>query len=388
MKALAILGSTGSIGTQTLDVVRQHPDRFKVVAISTNKNIELFKEQIKEFKPLLACITDEKAYKEFLQDYKGSTKLVSTKEGLNEVASIPEATMVVTAIVGAAGIEPTVHAIKAKKDIALANKETLVAGGPLITSLCKEYGVSLLPVDSEHSAIFQCLEGQEKNNVASLVITASGGPLRNWSTEDLPKATAADCLKHPTWSMGNKITIDSATLFNKGLEVIEAHWLFGFSFDQIEVVVHPQSIVHSMIRMKDGALLAQMGNPDMREPIQYALTYPHRLPLEMKHLDWTKALDLQFLPPRYDDFPALALAFEVGKAGGFKPAVFNAANEIAVYAFLENRISFGDIFKTVYQTLATMPREEEFTLENLLAMDRWAREKATVLLSKKIKDYL
>ena len=302
------------------------------------------------------------------------------KEALIAAATIQEATMVVTAIVGAAGIEPTVEAIKKRKTIGLANKETLVACGPLITSLAKEYGVQILPIDSEHSAIFQCLEVQNRENVDSLIVTASGGPLRTWDSDKIQTATAADCLRHPTWNMGNKITIDSASLFNKGLEVIEAHWLFGFDFDHIDVVVHPQSIVHSMIRMKDGAILAQMGNPDMREPIQYALTYPKRETLHMNHLDFSKVLQLEFLPPRYDDFPALRLAYEVGRASGFKPAVFNAANETAVYAFLEDKITFGDIYKVVISVLESMGPEDDFTLDNLLAIDRWAREKATSLM--------
>ena len=240
--------------------------------------------------------------------------------------------------------------------------------------------MQILPIDSEHSAIFQCLEGQKRDNVDSLIVTASGGPLRTWDSDKIQTATAADCLRHPTWNMGNKITIDSASLFNKGLEVIEAHWLFGFDFDHIDVVVHPQSIVHSMIRMKDGAILAQMGNPDMREPIQYALTYPKRETLHMNHLDFSKALQLEFLPPRYDDFPALRLAYEVGRSSGFKPAVFNAANETAVYAFLDDKIAFGDIYKVVTSVLESMGPEDDFTLDNLLSIDRWAREKATSLM--------
>ena len=363
MKYLSIIGSTGSIGTQTLDVVSQHPDQFKVVALVAHHNIDLLEKQIKEYEPLVAGLVDEGAFNELKARYTGSTKLVGGKEALIAAATIQEATMVVTAIVGAAGIEPTVEAIKKGKTIGLANKETLVAGGPLITSLAKEYGVQILPIDSEHSAIFQCLEGQKRENVDSLIVTASGGPLRTWDSNKIQTATAADCLRHPTWNMGNKITIDSASLFNKGLEVIEA-----------------QSIIHSMIRMKDGAILAQMGNPDMREPIQYALTYPKRETLSMNHLDFSKALQLEFLPPRYDDFPALRLAYDVGRASGFKPAVFNAANETAVYAFLDDKIAFGDIYKVVTSVLESMGPEDDFTLDNLLAVDRWAREKATSLI--------
>lgn len=383
MKYVSILGSTGSIGTQTLDVIRQHPDQFKAVALVANKNIDLLESQINEFQPLIAGVVDEKAYTILKERYKGPTKLIGSKEALIAASTIQEATMVITAIVGAVGIEPTVEAIKAQKTIGLANKETLVAGGPLITSLAKAYNVPILPIDSEHSAIFQCLEGQNKSNVDSLILTASGGPLRTWSSERIASATAEDCLKHPTWNMGSKITIDSASLFNKGLEVIEAHWLFDFDFDHIDVVVHPQSIIHSMIRLNDGAILAQMGNPDMREPIQYALTYPKRMSLNMKYLDFKELLTLEFMPPRVDDFPALNLAYKVGKIGGFKPAVFNAANETAVYAFLDGKIVFSDIYKIVTAVLASMETDDEFTLDNLLAIDQWARIKALEFINRR-----
>lgn len=383
MKYVSILGSTGSIGTQTLDVIRQYPDQFKAVALVANKNIDLLESQINEFRPLIAGVVDEKAYTILKERYKGPTKLIGSKEALIAASTIQEATMVITAIVGAVGIEPTVEAIKAQKTIGLANKETLVAGGPLITSLAKAYNVPILPIDSEHSAIFQCLEGQHKSNVDSLILTASGGPLRTWSSERIASATAEDCLKHPTWNMGSKITIDSASLFNKGLEVIEAHWLFDFDFDHIDVVVHPQSIIHSMIRLNDGAILAQMGNPDMREPIQYALTYPKRMSLNMKHLDFKELLTLEFMPPRVDDFPALNLAYKVGKIGGFKPAVFNAANETAVYAFLDGKIVFSDIYKIVTAVLASMETDDEFTLDNLLAIDQWARIKALEFINRR-----
>lgn len=380
MKTLSILGSTGSIGTQTLDVVRQHSDEFSVAAIVAHSNIDLLEKQITEFTPTVAGVVNEDAYAILRERYKGPTELVSGNEALQIGATIPSADLVVTALVGAAGIKPTVEAIRAGKTIGLANKETLVAGGEIITALAKEHNVSILPIDSEHSAIFQCLEGQNKSNVESLIITASGGPLRNWKTEDLYNATASDCLRHPTWNMGNKITIDSSTLFNKGLEVLEAHWLFGFDFDHIDVVVHPQSIVHSMIRLRDGAILAQMGNPDMREPIQYALTYPKRLPLKMDHLDITKAFQLEFMPPRWDDFPALKLAFEVGRKGGFYPAVFNAANEVAVYAFLDGVITFGQIYETVVQVLERVHESMSMTLDNLFAMDTWARRVANEVI--------
>ena len=382
MKKLSILGSTGSIGTQTLDVVRQHPESFEVVALVANSNIQLLEEQIREFKPLFAGVTDLDKYEELKGRVDSSIHLVGGEEALIGAATLSEATMVVTAVVGAVGIRPTVAAIRAGKTIGLANKETLVAGGELIMPLAKEHGVEILPIDSEHSAIFQCLEGQDRNNVEGLVITASGGPLRKWSKEDLIKAMPEDCLKHPTWSMGSKITIDSSTLFNKGLEVIEAHWLFDMDYDAIDVAVHPQSIVHSMIRMKDGALLAQMGTPDMREPIQYVLTYPNRLPLKAKHLEFKELLTLTFEEPRWDDFPALRLAYTVGREGNFYPAIFNAANEIAVYAFLRKEIPFLAIYETVQRTLGAYKERADVTLDNLFQVDQWAREKAQEILKE------
>ncbi len=377
MKAISILGSTGSIGTQTLDVIRQHPDQFRAVALVTHGNIDLLEQQIAEFKPIIAGVVDERAYAILKARYQGPTEIVGGKEALIVAATLSEATMVVTAVVGAAGIEPTMAAIRTKKTIGLANKETLVACGSLITMAAQDYGVSILPIDSEHSAIYQCLEGQDKSNVEKLIITASGGALRHWKSEDLYTATAKDCLAHPTWNMGNKITIDSATLFNKGLEVIEAHWLFDFDYDHIDVVVHPQSIVHSMIQMKDGAILAQLGNPDMREPIQYAMTYPKRYPLQMEHLDFSKGLDLQFMAPRWEDFPALRLAFTVGKEGGYAPAVFNAANEMAVYALLDEQITYGHIYEVVSTVLGRMNNGVPTSIDDVLDMDAWARQEAT-----------
>ncbi len=382
MKKLSILGSTGSIGTQTLDVVRQHPESFEVVALVAHSNIQLLEEQIREFKPLFVGVTDEEKYKELKERIDASITLVSGEEALLGAATLPEATMVVTAVVGAVGIRPTVAAIRAGKTIGLANKETLVAGGEIIMPLAKEYGVSILPIDSEHSAIFQCLEGQDRENVAGLVITASGGPLRKWSTEELKHAKPEDCLKHPTWSMGSKITIDSSTLFNKGLEVIEAHWLFNMDYDKIDVAVHPQSIVHSMIRMQDGALLAQLGTPDMREPIQYALTYPERLPLKAKHLEFKDLLTLTFESPRWDDFPALRLAYEVGRKGSYYPAIFNAANEMAVYAFLRKEIPFLGIYETVQRTVEAYKESTSMSLDQLFEVDAWARKKAEEILKE------
>lgn len=384
MKHISILGSTGSIGRQALDVVRQHSDIFDVTALVAHSSVHRLIEQAKEFTPNIVGLVNDSHYK-LLKEELPNTEVIVGKEALYAAAEQEEADVVLTAIVGAAGIEPTVKAIQKGKDIALANKETLVSCGSLITKLCRENGSSLYPVDSEHSAIYQCLEGQKRENVDKLIITASGGPLRNWSKEDLEKATPEDCLKHPTWSMGNKITIDSSTLFNKGLEVIEAHWLFGFDYDDINVVVHPQSIVHSMIQMNDGAVLAQLGTPDMREPIQYALTAPIRRPLKMKHLDFMEALNLEFLPPRYEDFPALKLAYEVGKKDGFYPAIFNAANEVAVYAFLDHRIGFKNIYKTVHHVLEQDFGHVDFNLENLLMIDQWARKEAQKYIEQEVK---
>lgn len=384
MKHISILGSTGSIGRQALDVVRQHSNEFKVTSLVAHSSVHRLIEQAKEFSPKIVGLVNDSHYK-LLKESLPNIEIIVGKEALYAAAEQEEADIVLTAIVGAAGIEPTVKAIKKGKDIALANKETLVACGSLITKLCKENNTTLYPVDSEHSAIYQCLEGQKRENVDKLIITASGGPLRKWSKEDLEKATPEDCLKHPTWSMGNKITIDSSTLFNKGLEVIEAHWLFGFDYDDINVVVHPQSIVHSMIQMKDGAILAQLGTPDMREPIQYALTAPVRKPLNMKHLDFMEALNLEFFPPRYDDFPALKLAYEVGRKDGFYPAIFNAANEVAVYAFLDHKIAFKDIYKVVYNVLEQDFNKVDFNLENLLMIDQWARKEAQKYIEQEAK---
>ena len=376
MKYVSILGSTGSIGTQTLDVIKQHPDQFKAVALVAHRNIDLLEQQINEFKPLIAGVVDEQAYMLLKERYHGSTKIIGGKEALISAATIQEATMVVTAIVGAVGIEPTVEAIKARKTIGLANKETLVAGGPLITALAKEYNVAILPIDSEHSAIFQCLEGQAKSNVDSLILTASGGPLRTWSSERIASATAEDCLKHPTWNMGSKITIDSASLFNKGLEVIEAHWLFDFDFDHIDVVVHPQSIIHSMIRLNDGAILAQMGNPDMRTPIAETMAYPHRTFSGVAPLDFYQLNGLTFLAPNYQRYPCLKLAIEAFAAGQYATTAMNAANEVAVQAFLDRHIKFTDIAKLNQAVVEQMPSQQIKQIDDVLEVDRAAREYA------------
>lgn len=352
MRKITILGSTGSIGTQTLDVVRENKD-ITVVGISAGKNIRLLEQQIREFSPRLAVVWDEedaRALQETVRDL--SVKVAWGIEGLLELASMEEADLMVTAIVGMIGLRPTIAAIQAGKDIALANKETLVTAGHLIMPLAREKGVSILPVDSEHSAIFQALHGEKKAQVRKLLITASGGPFRGRSKKELEQVTPADALKHPNWDMGQKITIDSATLVNKGLEVMEARWLFDVDLDQIQVVVQPQSVIHSMVEFCDGAVMAQLGTPDMRLPIQYALYYPDRRPLPGDRLDFWKMHELTFERPDTDTFRGLPLAMEAARAGGTMATVFNAANERAVAKFLKEEIRFLDIYEIIGETMA------------------------------------
>lgn len=352
MRKITILGSTGSIGTQTLDVVRENKD-ITVVGISAGKNIRLLEQQIREFSPRLAVLWDEedaRALQETVRDL--SVKVAWGMEGLLELASMEEADLMVTAIVGMIGLRPTIAAIQAGKDIALANKETLVTAGHLIMPLAREKGVSILPVDSEHSAIFQALHGGKKAQVRKLLITASGGPFRGRSKKELEQVTPADALKHPNWDMGQKITIDSATLVNKGLEVMEARWLFDVDLDQIQVVVQPQSVIHSMVEFCDGAVMAQLGTPDMRLPIQYALYYPDRRPLPGDRLDFWKMHELTFERPDTDTFRGLPLAMEAARAGGTMATVFNAANERAVAKFLKEEIRFLDIYEIIGETMA------------------------------------
>ena len=352
MRKITILGSTGSIGTQTLDVVRENKD-ITVVGISAGKNIRLLEQQIREFSPRLAVVWDEedaRALQETVRDL--SVKVAWGIEGLLELASMEEADLMVTAIVGMIGLRPTIAAIQAGKDIALANKETLVTAGHLIMPLAREKGVSILPVDSEHSAIFQALHGEKKAQVRKLLITASGGPFRGRSKKELEQVTPADALKHPNWDMGQKITIDSATLVNKGLEVMEARWLFDVDLEQIQVVVQPQSVIHSMVEFCDGAVMAQLGTPDMRLPIQYALYYPDRRPLPGDRLDFWKMHELTFERPDTDTFRGLPLAMEAARAGGTMATVFNAANERAVAKFLKEEIRFLDIYEIIGETMA------------------------------------
>lgn len=370
MKNIAILGSTGSIGTQTLDVARKNED-LRVVAVSAGKSVEKLEEQIREFHPILAAVWDEKAARDLkTRIVDTDTKVVSGMEGLLELASMPESDILVTAIVGMIGIRPTMEGIRAGKDIALANKETLVTAGHLIMPMAREYGVSILPVDSEHSAIFQAIHGEENKEIHKLLITASGGPFRGRTTEELRNVTVADTLKHPNWVMGRKITVDSATLVNKGLEVMEARWLFDMDLDHIQVVVQPQSIIHSMVEFKDGAIMAQLGTPDMRLPIQYALYYPHRRYLDGDRLDFTKLREITFEVPDMDTFRGLPMAIQASREGGSMPTVFNAANELAVKKFLEEKIGFLDIYEIIAQSMERHKKIEHPDLDEILSVEQ------------------
>ena len=370
MKNIAILGSTGSIGTQTLDVARKNED-LRVVAVSAGKSVEKLEEQIREFHPILAAVWDEKAARDLKTRIADTdTKVVSGMEGLLELASMPESDILVTAIVGMIGIRPTMEGIRAGKDIALANKETLITAGHLIMPMAREYGVSILPVDSEHSAIFQAIHGEENKEIHKLLITASGGPFRGRTTEELRNVTVADTLKHPNWVMGRKITVDSATLVNKGLEVMEARWLFDMDLDHIQVVVQPQSIIHSMVEFKDGAIMAQLGTPDMRLPIQYALYYPHRRYLDGDRLDFTKLREITFEVPDMETFRGLPMAIQASREGGSMPTVFNAANELAVKKFLEEKIGFLDIYEIIAQSMERHKKIEHPDLDEILSVEQ------------------
>ena len=349
---IVLLGSTGSIGTQTLDVVRNNPEELKVIGIAANKRVADVEQQVREFKPKYVCMYDEAAAKD-LQDKIQDTgiKVLSGMEGLLEIVSVPEADTVLTAVVGMIGIQPTIRAIESGKDIALANKETLVCAGHIIMPLAAAKGVKILPVDSEHSAIFQSLNGEPKDKVEKILLTASGGPFRGRKREELAGMTAADALKHPNWDMGPKVTIDSSSLVNKGLEVMEARWLFDVSLDKIQVLVHPQSIVHSAVQYVDGAVMAQLGVPDMKLPIQYALFYPDRRPMAEKRLDLFELGSLTFEKPDTDTFRGLKLAFDAAYEGGSMPTVFNAANEMAVKAFLKGDIKYLEIYDMIERAM-------------------------------------
>ena len=369
MKKIAILGSTGSIGTQTLDVVRANGD-IEVLGISAGRNVKMLEEQAREFHPKLIAVWDENAAKDLavrLQDM--DVKIVSGMDGLLELARMPETDILVTAVVGMIGIRPTMEGIKAGKDIALANKETLVTAGHLIIPMAKEYGVQILPVDSEHSAIFQALHGEKREQVEKLLITASGGPFRGRKRDELKNVTLADTLKHPNWVMGQKITVDSATLVNKGLEVMEAKWLFDVDLDHIQVVVQPKSIIHSMVEFKDGAVMAQLGTPDMRLPIQYALYYPERRYLEGERLDFHKLKEITFEDPDMETFLGLPMAMDAARAGGSMPTEFNAANELAVKKFLQEKIGFLDIYEIIGQSMDRHQVIANPDLDEILAVE-------------------
>jgi 1-deoxy-D-xylulose-5-phosphate reductoisomerase len=378
-KRIAVLGSTGSIGCQTLDVIERFPDRFEIVGLAAGVNIEKLAGQVEKHKPRIVSIGRWEDIPRFRSMVGSGVKIVAGIEGMTEVAAHGLVEVVVTSITGTLGLVPTVEAIKAGKDIALANKETLVAAGELVMSLVREKGVHLLPVDSEHSAIFQCLAGAEQPDIRRIILTASGGPFRNKAKKELRKVQVEDALKHPNWSMGQKITIDSATLMNKGLEVIEARWLFNTNFDKIDVVVHPQSIIHSMVEFPDGSVIAQLGTPDMRMPIQYALTYPERWANDFPKLDFLSLGELTFHPPRMDEFPCLGLAFQAGRQGGTMPAVMNAANEQAVAMFLNRRIGFMDISELIEKVMANHTWINNPGLDEILMSDSWARQEASRL---------
>lgn len=372
MKTIGILGSTGSIGTQTLDVVRANGD-ISVKAIAAGSNIRLLEEQIREFKPAVCGVWDEEKAKDLaLRVGDTDTKIVSGMDGLMEIAAMDGYEILVTAVVGMIGIRPTMAAIKSGKDIALANKETLVTAGHLIVPLAREHQVRLLPVDSEHSAIFQCLNGEHGNKIDKILLTASGGPFRGWTRKQMERVQVEDALKHPNWSMGRKITIDSSTMVNKGLEVMEAHWLFDVDMDQVQVVIQPASVIHSMIEYEDGAVIAQLGTPDMKLPIQYALYYPERRFLPGDRLDFTKLKEITFDEPDMETFRGLKLAYEAGKAGGSLPTVFNAANELAVSLFLEKKIPYLAITDLIQGAMENHKRKAAPNVDQILAAEQEA----------------
>ena len=374
MKKVLILGSTGSIGVNTLNVIRNFPDRFKIAALTVNSNTELLIEQVNEFKPELVVVTDETVTKELKKHIPAGCTLLRGAEGLIKAASETDYDILVGAMVGFAGLPPTIEAIKRGKRIALANKETLVVAGELVMKYCKEFGAEIIPVDSEHSAIYQCLVGENKNDVEKLIITASGGPFLNKDKSFFDKATVDEALNHPNWKMGNKITIDSATMINKGLEVIEAHWLFDLPTEKIDVVIHPQSIIHSMVQFKDGSIKAQMGLPDMKLPIQYALSFPERLENDFQRTDLPALETLNFYKPDFNKFESLKLAFEALETGGTAPCILNAANEVAVEKFLNREIKFSHITLLIQKALEKIGNHQSPGLDTIFECDRATRE--------------
>ena len=385
MKNISILGSTGSIGVNTLDVIARNPTRFKVVALAAGRNLSLFKRQIDIFGPDIVSVIDDEHAQQLREmlGYSASVKILSGEGGYGEVASWKKAKMVVSAIAGAAGLSPTIAAIDAGKDIALANKETMVMAGELVVERAASRGVNIIPVDSEHNAIFQCLAGHDRKEVKRLILTASGGPFLHLPPEQFAYITLEDALRHPNWEMGRKITIDSASMMNKGLEVIEASWLFGMDVGSIDVCIHPQSIVHSMVEYIDGSVLAQMGVPDMRGPISYALSYPERLKGAVDTLDLCSVGTLEFMSPDCTKFPALKLAYEAAGKGGSAPAVLNASNEVAVAAFIEDTIGFGDIPLVIKEVLDSHQTREIGSNKDVLEADGWGRIKAGEIVEKR-----
>ena len=381
---IAILGSTGSIGQQALDVVRQHPDRFSVDLLTAHRNTDLLIRQAREFEPNAVVIRDESLYKTVADALQPlGIKVFAGMDSICSLAAADSVDIVLTALVGYSGLKPTIAAIKAGKPIALANKETLVAGGPVVMDLVRQYNVPLLPVDSEHSAIFQCLLGAAGNRIRKIHLTASGGPFRTWRREDIEKATFREALQHPQWNMGAKITIDSATMMNKGFEMIEARWLFDTDPEDIRIVVHPQSIIHSMVEFEDGAVLAQMGHPDMREPIQFALSFPDRLTLNNRKLDFPAIGSLTFEEPDFEKFPCLGLAFEAIRRGGNLPCAMNAANEAAVAAYLHEKIAFYDIPRIISEIMGRTAFIEKPSLEDILQTNKEAFDRANLLIDNK-----
>ena len=389
MKKITLLGSTGSIGVSALDVLEKNPNKFKLMALVAGQNVQLLAEQILKFHPKIVAVRgrlDAERLRQILgQNYR--IPILYDETGVEEVASYPTSDMVISAISGAAGLKPTLAAIEAGKDIALANKETMVIAGHIVTKKARQNKIKILPVDSEHSAIFQCLEGQMQENLKRIILTASGGPFLNLSKDNLRKVTLKQTLKHPRWKMGRKITIDSASLMNKGLEVIEAKWLFSLDIHHIDVLIHPQSVVHSLIELLDGSVLAQLGIADMRIPIAYALAYPDRLVNDLPILNLAKTGLLEFRKPDTKKFPCLGLAYEAGRLGGTAPVVLNAANEIAVGAFIENKICFNDLPKVIEKVLDKHQKQNNPSLENILRADGEARTQAENVIKKLKKGY-
>ncbi|MBN1364849.1 MAG: 1-deoxy-D-xylulose-5-phosphate reductoisomerase [Syntrophaceae bacterium] len=387
MKKVAILGSTGSIGCSALDIIEKNPERFQIVALAAGKNIKLLKEQIEKFQPKQVAVSSkDNVYKlrETLTA-KSKVKIFHGEEGIKKIASYSSADIVVSAISGAAGLLPTLAAIEAGKDVALANKETLVLAGEIVTKRAVKKGVKIIPVDSEHSAIFQCLEGKKKENLRRIILTASGGPFLDFTKSELKKVSLSQTLRHPRWKMGKKVTIDSASLMNKGLEMIEAKWLFNLDFSAIDVMVHPQSIVHSMVEFNDGAFLAQIGVPDMKIPIAYALTYPERIVNDVTPLNLLKVQKLEFYKPDIKKFPCLNIARDAGICGGTAPAVLNAADEVAVNAFIQKKICFADLAKIIEKVLNVHDVVCNPSLNDILQADSWARTETEKIIERMVR---